>query len=54
MGSDINGNAMIIEQALEDAQAMHQENASKMGNNLRGHARKISANWKTARLDETL
>jgi hypothetical protein len=54
MGSDIHGNAMIIEQALEDAQNMHQENTSRMVNNLRGHARKISATWRAGGLEKNL
>jgi hypothetical protein len=44
LGTDGNGNAMIIEQAREDAHDMHEEKkASKTGSGLRGHARKISA-----------
>ena len=42
MGADDNGNAMIIQQAREDAQDMHRDQkACKMGK-MKGHARKVS------------
>ena len=42
LGTDVDGNAMLVEQAREDAQKMH--NASKEGL-LRKHGRKISARF---------
>lgn len=43
LGADINGNAMIIEQAREDAQDMYREHKGSRMGTMRGHARNLSA-----------
>jgi hypothetical protein len=55
LGTDSNGNAMIIEQAREDAHDMYEEKkTSKTGGGLRGHARKISAKFGALKFERDL